>query len=156
MFVPYALPGETVLAEVDGERGRLIAVGSPRSIASRRPARLRDLRRLRRAGVRRRALRGLEGGLVAQALAQAKLDTRSAPLVAAHGEGRRRVTFHARGRGTDGSNVASASWRRAHDIIDPRMPVLTPALAGAPRAAQAIANALAARQAPRHPDHSHR
>ena len=35
VFVPYALPGETVAAEVSGERGRLVAVekASPERIA---------------------------------------------------------------------------------------------------------------------------
>jgi 23S rRNA (uracil1939-C5)-methyltransferase len=29
IYVPYALPGDTILAEVEGERGRLIEVITP-------------------------------------------------------------------------------------------------------------------------------
>lgn len=81
-------------------------------------------------------------GLVVAALLQAGLDTPVHDLIDAHGEGRRRATFHARRSQMDVLAVGFAAFR-AHDIIAiDRCPVLAPALDGAIRAAWALAEAL--------------
>ena len=147
VFVPHALPGDTVRAEVDGERGRLLEIVKPS------PDRIASFCKYYETcgGCAVQALSpapyaAWKRDIVVQALAHAKIETDVAPLVDAHGEGRRRATFHARvtrdalGR----PNVESGFMRaRAHDIIDiDECPVLAPQMAGAPRVAHAIANAL--------------
>ncbi|MDB5568958.1 MAG: methyltransferase [Hyphomicrobiales bacterium] len=147
VLIPYALPGDEILAEVDGERGRLLEVLSPS------PDRIAPFC----------AYYGVCGGCAVQALApapyaawkrdavvgalaHAKIDAHVGALVDAHGDGRRRATFHARtlqdalGR----TRVEVGFMRaRAHDIVDiDDCPVLSPDMAGAPRAAHAIAKAL--------------
>ncbi|WP_293866704.1 class I SAM-dependent RNA methyltransferase [uncultured Alsobacter sp.] len=144
VFVPYALAGETVIAEVDGERGRLVAVetASPERVDA--PC----------------ALFGTCGGcatqhwasepyaawktgLVATALRQAGLDAPVRPLVMAHGDGRRRLTMHAR-RGEDGRVALGFMAARSHAIVPiPACPLLVPALERALPKARAIAELLA-------------
>ena len=144
VFTPYALAGETVLAEVDGERGKLIDVleASPDRIAPICP------------------LYGECGGCAVQALARekyllwkhdllvdalraARLETDVRPCADAHGAGRRRAVFHAR---IDARGRATVGFMRArsHEIIAiDACPLFAPGLARAPTAAQAIAQTLA-------------
>ena len=152
LFVPYTLPGET--AEVDqwpghADRRHLIAIdaASPDRIAPVCPhfgtcggcalqhwatARYRDWKR----------------GLVREALAQVGLDVPVDELLDAHGDGRRRATFHAR-RGTrDVLEVGFAALRAHHVVAIDRCPILAPALKGAIEAAWAIAEALAGGRKP--------
>ncbi|HET8542970.1 MAG TPA: RNA methyltransferase [Pseudolabrys sp.] len=80
--------------------------------------------------------------LVADALAQAELVAPVADLVDAHGAGRRRAVFHAR-RGThDVLEVGFAAPRAHHIVPIDDCPILAPGLAGAVRAAWAIAEVL--------------
>jgi 23S rRNA (uracil1939-C5)-methyltransferase len=149
VFVPYALAGETILAEIDGERGRLVEVlkASPERIAAFCP------------------LYGTCGGcavqalaapayatwkrdLLVQALRHAKIKATVGELIDAHGDGRRRASFHARydkrGRAKVGFMQA-----RAHEIVDlDACPILAPSMTGAIAAARAIAEALQASQKP--------
>ncbi len=143
VFVPYALAGETVLAETDGEHARLLEILEPSqdriaptcphymvcggcAVQTLAPAAYADWKR----------------ELVVGALRNAGLDATVAPLIDAHGEGRRRVTFHARmeaGRARVGFMRA-----RSHEIVEiGACPLLAPGLAGALPAARAVAQALA-------------
>ena len=147
VFVPQALPGDVVRADVEGERGRLIEIVKPS------PDRIAPFCRYFGAcgGCAVQTLAfdtyaAWKRNIVVEALAHAKLDAPVAPLVDAHGEGRRRATFHSRvqrdalGRPTVETGFMRA---RAHDIIDiGECPVLAPQMAGAPRVAHAIALAL--------------
>lgn len=146
VFVPCALPGETVeVDEVKGhpDRRRLLRIETPSSerIAPVCPhfgtcggcqtqhwefARYRDWKH----------------GLVVVALSQAGFDAPVHELIDAHGQGRRRATFHARSGQKDVLTVGFAAFR-AHDIIAiDQCPVLAPQLAGAIPAAWALAEAL--------------
>ncbi len=146
VYVPYALPGETVEAEaVAGhpDRRHLLRVIEPSperiapfcphfgvcggcAIQHWQPDRYREWKR----------------GLVVEALAQAGLDAPVGELIDAHGAGRRRATLHARRSAHDVLEVGFTAVR-AHQVIGiDRCPVLAPALDGAIAAAWAIAEAL--------------
>ena len=80
--------------------------------------------------------------LVVMALRQAGIEAPVGDLIDAHGEGRRRVVFHAR-RGThDVLEVGFAAARAHHVISIDRCPVLAKSLDGALKAAWAIAETL--------------
>ena len=146
LYVPYALPGETV--EVEPDAGH--------------PDRRNLLRVVTASGERVKPVCphfGICGGcalqhlsespyrawkrdLVISALAQAGLATDVGELVDAAGEGRRRAVLHAR-RGThDVLQVGFAAYRAHHVVPIDRCPVLAPGLAHAIEAAWAIADIL--------------
>jgi 23S rRNA (uracil1939-C5)-methyltransferase len=80
--------------------------------------------------------------LVVAALRQAGLDAPVGTLVDAHGDGRRRVVFHAR-RGTHGVLEVGFSAARAHHLVAiDRCPVLAKSLDRAVKAAWAVAETL--------------
>ena len=88
------------------------------------------------------AYRAWKRDLVIDALRQAAIEAPVADLIDAHGEGRRRVVFHAR-RGTHEVLEVGFSAARAHQIIPiDRCPVLAKNLDGALKAAWAIAELL--------------
>ncbi len=146
LFVPYTLPGETVEVEsVPGhpDRRHLLRVetASPEriepfcphfgicggcAIQHWTPARYQEWKR----------------SLVIDALAQAGLDAPVEELIDAHGDGRRRATFHARLGARDILEVGFAALRAHHIVGIDRCPVLAPSLDGAIPAAWAIAEAL--------------
>jgi 23S rRNA (uracil1939-C5)-methyltransferase len=81
-------------------------------------------------------------GLVSAALRQAGLNAPVADVIDAHGDGRRRVVFHAR-RGTHDVIEVGFSAARAHHVVPiDRCPVLAPSLDGALKAAWAVAEVL--------------
>jgi 23S rRNA (uracil1939-C5)-methyltransferase len=145
VYVPYALAGETVLAEITGERGKLVEIlfPSPSRIDAFCP------------------YYGLCGGCAVQALApdayadwkrnllidalrHAGVTPQIEALVDAHGAGRRRATFHARYEKSGHAKVGFMR-ARAHEIVEiEACPILAPDLQPAPRIAQKIARALAA------------
>lgn len=152
LYVPYTLPGELVEVENvpgDSERRHLLRIetASPEriepfcphfgicggcAIQHWTPARYREWKH----------------GLVVDALAQAGLKAPVDELIDAHGDGRRRATFHAR-RGTDGVIEVGFAALRAHHIVGiDRCPVLAPSLDGAIAAAWAVAEALAPQNKP--------
>lgn len=148
VFVPFALPGETVRAQTSGERGRLLEILEPA------PERVEPfcpyygtcggcaVQTLARAPYAQ-----WKRGLVETALRNAGLDLEVAPLIDAHGEGRRRVTFHA--RFDTGAARVGFMQARSHDLVEiDSCPLLEPALGGAPAAARALAQALARRGKP--------
>ena len=155
IYVPYSLPGET--AEVEDwpghpDRRRLVGVETPSAdrIAAICPhfgicggcalqhwehGRYREWKR----------------GLVVEALEQAGLATTGNvvdPLVDAHGDGRRRVVFHAWRRSHGVLEVGFAALRSHHVVAIDHCPVLAPSLAGAIEAAWAIAETLAGQGKP--------
>lgn len=138
IFVPFALEGERVLAEVDGERGRLV------DVLSASDDRIAPI--CKHHGVcggcavqtlAPSAYAAWKRGLVVTALANAGISTDVAPLRDAHGAGRRRVVFHAR----DGA--VGFMETRAHKVVEiDACPLLDSGLAPALDAARALARAL--------------
>ncbi|MCU4178947.1 class I SAM-dependent RNA methyltransferase [Bosea sp. BH3] len=148
VFVPYALPGETVRAVVDGERGQLVEIIAP---AESRIAAICPL--FTRCGGC--AAQHMEPGLyrewkrqqVVTALSRAGVEAPVGDLVDAHGAGRRRVTFHARQQGE--TMVVGFMAARSHDLVAVEAcPVLAPGLARAPAAAQMLANRMGSANKP--------
>jgi 23S rRNA (uracil1939-C5)-methyltransferase len=146
VYVPYALPGETVevepvpghadrrhLLRVDAASGERIAPICPHfgtcggcAVQHWRWDRYRAWKR----------------DLVVTALAQAGLKAEVDDLIDAHGEGRRRAVFHAR-RGTHDILQVGFTALRAHVVVAiDHCPILAPGLAGALDAAWAIAAVL--------------
>jgi 23S rRNA (uracil1939-C5)-methyltransferase len=152
VFVPYTLPGE--LVEVESVAGQ--------------PDRRHLLRVLTASRDRIEPICphfGICGGcavqhwatplyrewkraLVLESLRQAGLDTTVDELVDAHGDGRRRATFHARRGLRDVIEVGFAALRAHHIIGIDRCPVLAPSLNGAIAAAWAIAEVLRPQKKP--------
>lgn len=163
VYVPYALPGETVRVgqpAPDPAGGRaarsshgrvearatLIAVETP-SAARREP----ECALFTRCGgcatqhMTETSYRAWKRDGVVTALARAHIDAPVdalvEPLVDAHGTGRRRVTFHARRK--DGVDAVGFMAARSHSLIPiDHCPVLDPALGHAPRAALDLARLL--------------
>ncbi|RZN27154.1 methyltransferase [Bradyrhizobium sp. Leo121] len=148
IYVPYALAGETIeAASVPGhpDRRRLLQVerASPERIAPFCP----------HFGVcggcaiqhwDHESYQAWKRELVVEALAQAKVAAEVAPLIDAHGLGRRRITLHAR-MGTHEVLKVGFAAASSHDIIPvDRCPILDPGLSGALDAAWAIAEPLIA------------
>ena len=146
VFVPYTLPGEVVEVEPapgHSDRRHLLRVeaASAERIAPFCPhfgvcggcqTQHWDFSRYR----------AWKHGLVVTALRQAGLDAPIGELIDAHGEGRRRATFHARRSERSVLEVGFAAWRAHHIVSIDKCPVLAPALSGALPAAWALAEAL--------------
>jgi 23S rRNA (uracil1939-C5)-methyltransferase len=145
IYVPYALAGETVRAEIDGERGQLVDIlkPSPDRIEAVCPyygtcggCAVQTLDAPAYATWKR--------DLVATTLKHARVEAEVGALVDAHGDGRRRATFHAR-YGRRGEVDVGYMKSRAHEIVAIEMcPILAPSMAGALPAARAIAQVLKA------------
>lgn len=142
VFVPYALPGETVRVVRDGERGQIVEIVAP--VASRVSAICPLFSRCGGCAAQHmeeRLYRAWKRSQVVTALERAGIEAPVGEVVDAHGAGRRRVTFHAR-RGGLGMMVGFMA-ARSHDLVAvDSCPVLSPALTRAPAAAQLIANRL--------------
>ena len=77
-----------------------------------------------------------------RALERARVEAEVGALIDAHGEGRRRATFHAR-IAEDGRERVGFMRARAHDIVAiDACPLFSPAMAGAIAAARALAGDL--------------
>jgi 23S rRNA (uracil1939-C5)-methyltransferase len=147
IYVPYTLGGETVeVALVPGhhpDRRRLINVeaASAERVAPFCP----------HFGVcggcaiqhwKAEPYRAWKRDLVVTTLAQAGIDCEVAPLLDAHGAGRRRLTLHGR-MGTHEVLKMGFAAAGSHDIIPiDRCPILDPHLNGAIKAAWAVAEPL--------------
>jgi len=143
VFVPYALAGETVLAEIDGEHGRLVEIASP-SI-DRVPAPCPHFSICGGCAVQALAPAAYahwKHGLVAEALRRAGIEADVAPLVDAHGDGRRRATFHVRADAAGRPRVGFMQ-ARAHKIVEiDACPLLAPSLGKALESVRALATVL--------------
>ncbi|SDI05060.1 MULTISPECIES: class I SAM-dependent RNA methyltransferase [Bradyrhizobium] len=147
VYVPYTLGGETVeVAPVPGhhpDRRRLVAVEipSPERVAPFCP----------HFGIcggcaiqhwETAPYRAWKRDIVVTTLAQAGIACEVAPLIDAHGAGRRRITLHAR-MGTHEVLKVGFAAVSSHDIVPiNRCPILDPHLDGAIEAAWAIAEPL--------------
>jgi 23S rRNA (uracil1939-C5)-methyltransferase len=143
IFVPYALAGETIVADVDGPRGTLVEVLTPS------PHRITPFcsyfSRCGGCAVQTLAADSYarwKRDLVTSALRRAGLTNEVSDLADAHGAGRRRAAFHARyakSRPTTGFMQA-----RTHEIVEiDSCPLLAASMDGALPVARAIAQALA-------------
>lgn len=143
VFIPYALPGDIILAEVENGRGTLVEIVQPGP--SRIPPHCPYFTRCGGCAVQALeadAYAAWKRDLVAAALRRAGVPAEVAGLVDAHGEGRRRATFHARFPG--GRPAAGFMRARAHDIVEiDACPLLAPSMAGALPLARALTQALA-------------
>lgn len=149
VYVPYALAGEIVLAEVAGERGQLAEILQPSpdriaafcpyygvcggcAVQTLAPAAYSEWKR----------------GLLLDALRHAKLSPHVDSLIDAQGDGRRRATFHARFAARGPAKVGFMQ-ARAHEVIDlDACPILAPALQAAPAIAHKLAAALGGARKP--------
>lgn len=149
VFTPYALAGETIRAEIDGDRGKLVEIltPSPDRIAAPCP-------HFTRCGgcavqnLREPAYRDWKKSLVADALRNAGVAIETAPLVEAWGKGRRRVALHARydQRGNPHVGFMEA---RSHKIFElTSCPILAPELLGAFAAAKTVAKIVKDKEKP--------
>jgi 23S rRNA (uracil1939-C5)-methyltransferase len=155
IFVPYALAGENIVAEVDGERGHLVEILTPSP--DRIPAICRYYGICGGCAVQALAdapYRAWKRGLLVEALRHVDLPFETVgTLVDAHGEGRRRATFHARvapqtGMKMDAMKVGFMQ-ARAHELVEiDACPVLAPSMDRALPAARALANELARQAKP--------
>lgn len=138
VFVPFALPGEEVVLEVEGERGRLVDIltPSPHRAAPFCPhfgvcggCQLQHMDPASYAAFKTE--------LVENPLRQAGIDVPVSRFVLAHGAGRRRATLHAR------RDAAGYMRLRSHDLLDlDACPILVPGLARAPDIARALGAAI--------------
>jgi 23S rRNA (uracil1939-C5)-methyltransferase len=146
VYVPYALPGETVTVER--------AAGHP---DRRHLLRVEEASRERAAPVCKHF--GICGGcamqhwslaeyllwkrnLVVEALEHAGLIAPVEPIIDAHGKGRRRATLHARRGNGDILEVGFAAQRTHQIVAIDRCPILAPGLNSAIPASWAIAELL--------------
>jgi 23S rRNA (uracil1939-C5)-methyltransferase len=146
LYVPYALPGETVEVEPEAghpDRRQLVRIAA--TSAERIAPVCRHFGTCGGCAVQHWAAAPYQAwkrGLVVEALAQAGIETPVAPLVDAHGAGRRRAVLHAR-RGTHDVLAVGFAAARAHRIVAiDECPILAPAMDGVITAAWAIAEAL--------------
>ena len=147
--VSYSLPGEVVMAMVDGERGALQTIMKPSDarIAPFCP----QFTICGGCAIQHWQVQDYmawKHGLVVQAMQANGIEAPVAALVDGHGTGRRRVTFHARfARDSHNHMRTSVGFmrHRTHDIIAiDACPLLDAGLEGALRAARALVEPLAA------------
>ncbi len=139
-IAPGALPGERVRVAAEGRRALLIEVltASPERAQPFCPH-----YSLCGGCAAQHMSQGLYGewkrDSVARALRKARVEATVGPLVDAHGEGRRRATFHSRIE-EDGRERVGFMRARAHDIVAiDACPLFSPDMAGAVEAAAALA-----------------
>jgi len=146
IYVPYTLPGETVeVAAIPGHPDRRRLVTVERASEARIAPFCPHFGVCGGCAIQHwdvAQYRAWKHGLVVETLRLAKLDCAVAPLIDAHGAGRRRITLHARLGSHDVLKVGFAA-AGSHDIIPvDRCPILDPGLSGALEAAWALAEPL--------------
>lgn len=142
LYIPYALPGERIGARISGERGHLVEIRQASAHRARPICRyFADCGGCAAQHMDAELYAQWKRGLVLRALAQARVAAEVAPLIDAHGEGRRRATFHA--RYADGAVAVGYMQARAHRIVAiEECPILAPGMANALASAREIAAAL--------------
>jgi 23S rRNA (uracil1939-C5)-methyltransferase len=149
IYVPYALPGEFVSVDREGDRATLVGLLTPS--ADRRDAFCRYFTTCGGCVVQTLAWTPYaewKRNLLVEALSRAGIDALVDPLVDAHGAGRRRATFHARIEDDVRARVGFMQ-ARAHTIVPiEACPILDPRLDGALPAARGVAAALSLAKKP--------
>lgn len=143
VYVPGLLPGERAIVEVRGERGRV------KQIVEESPARVEPFCPIhhRCGGCSLQhwsadAYRSWKRELVVTALKREDVIGHVAPLLHAHGEGRRRATLHARRNGN--ALVVGYTERAGHTIVDAKdCPVAHPLIRKSFPALRKLAERLA-------------
>ncbi len=146
VYVPYALPGETVTVEsVVGHPDRRHLDHVDRPSHERTAPICKHFTQCGGCAMQHWSLaeyRLWKRGLVAEALEQAGVIAPVADIIDAHGQGRRRAVLHARRGGHDLLEVGFTAPRAHHIVAIDRCPILAPGLDGAIPAAWAIAEIL--------------
>ena len=128
LHVPYVLPGEKVRAKIEGERPSVLArlVDGPGRVRPFCPH-FGQCGGCQAQHMSAELYRQWKQGLLSEALRQQGIVTEAMPLVDAHGEGRRRASFHVR---VDGGAVRAGFMEmRSHRLADiATCPILVPAL----------------------------
>jgi len=143
VFVPFALPGETIIAEVDGDRGRLADILQPS------PDRVAPVCSLfGRCGgcavqcLAPEAYAAWKRSLVVDTLRHTFPETPVLPLIDAHGEGRRRASLHAR-IDDEGRMQIGFMEARSHALVPiAACPLFAPALSKALPIAEILARTI--------------
>ncbi len=148
IFVPHTIPGDTISAEINGDAGRIVEIIEP---SGDREApfcpHYGTCGGCAIQGYREEAYRDWKRGLVVDALMRAGVNAAVEPLIDAHGEGRRRATFHARFE--QAKPRVGFMQARSHDVVGIDLcPLFAPSMQAAIPAARAIAADLAALRKP--------
>ena len=135
VFVPYTAPGDLVEIEGEGKRAALVRLVEPGPVRTAPPCiHFGTCGACATQHIAPDAYRAWKHGNVVRALGSAGIDHEVAPLIDAHGEGRRRVTLALK------HGVAGYHRRGSHDVMPAEMcPILSPGLAGALAFARALA-----------------
>ncbi len=141
-FVPYTLPGETILAGIEGGRANLVRIEKTS------PDRVEPF--CRYFGIcggcqlqhwNQKPYAAWKRGLVETALRRRGIETQVGDLIDAHGAGRRRVSLHVRRK--DGVTTAGFMQARSHVLLDIKhCPILVPALNNATAIASRLGEKL--------------
>jgi 23S rRNA (uracil1939-C5)-methyltransferase len=146
VYVPYALPGETVTVEVvRGHPDRRHLLHIEKASHERSVPICKHFGACGGCALQHWSLAEYhlwKRSLVVEALAQANVVAPVGDLIDAHGAGRRRAVLHARRGVHDVLEVGFTAPRAHHIVAIDACPVLAPGLAGALPAAWAIAETL--------------
>ena len=146
VYVPYALPGETVTVEVvRGHPDRRHLLHVEKASHERSVPICKHFGACGGCALQHWSLAEYhlwKRSLVVEALAQANVVAPVGGLIDAHGAGRRRAVLHARRGVHDVLEVGFTAPRAHHIVAIDACPVLAPGLAGALPAAWAIAETL--------------
>ncbi|MHA6299594.1 class I SAM-dependent RNA methyltransferase [Devosia sp. CAU 1758] len=138
VFVPFALPGETVAMMIEGERGTLLEVMTPAANRA-KPfcSHFGTCGGCQLQHLDAPSYAAFKTGLVEGPLRHVGIEARVERFVTAHGAGRRRATLHAR------RDAAGYMRLRSHDLLDlDACPILVPALSRAPDIARTLGAAI--------------
>jgi 23S rRNA (uracil1939-C5)-methyltransferase len=137
-FVSYAAPGDLVEIEAEGKRATLLKVVEASADRVVPPCiHFGTCGACQTQHIAHEAYRSWKHALVKRALEAAGIQAEVAPLVDAHGEGRRRVTLALK------HGVAGYHRRGSHEVMPASMcPILSPGLSGALGFAQALATEM--------------
>jgi len=129
LHVPFALPGEKVRAEIEGERVRVLSrfMDGPDRVEPFCPH-YGQCGGCQAQHMSEALYRRWKSGIVVEAFQKRGVEAPVTDLVDAHGEGRRRATYHVRVEGS----VSRAGFMeiRSHRLADiANCPILVPALA---------------------------
>ncbi|MFC7399499.1 class I SAM-dependent RNA methyltransferase [Chelatococcus sp. GCM10030263] len=142
VHVPYALPGEVVIAEIAGDRARLVAVEAP--APERREPFCPYFGRCGGCATQHmdaELYRRWKRDMLMTALTRAGIEAPVGELIDAHGAGRRRLILHA--RRIDGRPAVGFMAARSHELVAiDHCPISLPALARAPAVGRALAAAV--------------